>query len=111
MIALVLAAFLMQRPQLSGVVVDSTGAPLPGALVTITIADSAVTVTSAADGSWSATAPAVADAATVRITFPGFGPVQREVRLPQAAAFTTELRPQGITEQISVSAEAASTRL
>ena len=35
MIALVLAAFLSQPPQLSGVVVDSTGAPLPGALITM----------------------------------------------------------------------------
>jgi outer membrane receptor protein involved in Fe transport len=111
MIALLLAAFLSQGAQVSGLVVDSTGAPLPGALVTITVMDSAVTVTAAADGRWSGTAPAGTEAVSVRVTFPGFSPVQREVKLPQAAALTTELRPQGITEQISVSAEAASTRL
>ena len=110
-ITLLLAALLTQPPQLSGVVMDSTGAPLPGALVTITVLDSTVTVTAAADGSWSTTFPAAAETATVRVTFPGFSPVQREVKLPQTTALTTELRPQGIAEQISVSAEAASTRL
>ena len=110
MIALLLAAVLFQAPALNGVVVDSTGAPVRGAVVTLTVKGTATTVTTNEAGSWTVAMPNAADAMSLRISAPGFVVVERTIN-PPATALRTELRPEGIAEQITVSAETAPARL
>jgi outer membrane receptor protein involved in Fe transport len=110
MMAFLLALVLVQQPSLRGVVVDATGAPLAGATVTITANDMAVTVTTAADGTWTAAVPAGAETVTVRIASPGFAAIERSVK-SASSEIRTELRPQGISEQLTVSAESSPARL
>jgi len=110
MITLLLIAILFQSPALTGVVVDSTSAPVRGAMVTVTVNDMAVTVETAQDGTWTAALPASASGATVRVTATGFSPVERTVKVP-SPALRTELRLEAIAEQITVSAESWPARL
>ena len=77
MIAILLALVLAQAPagtSLTGVVVDTTGASVPGAVVTLTRNDTTRTVTTAADGTWSAEPPPGSGEITVRVTALGFAP-------------------------------------
>jgi len=110
MITLLLIAILFQSPALTGVVVDSTSAPVRGAMVTVTVNDMVVTVETAQDGTWTAALPASASGATVRVTATGFSPVERTVKVP-SPALRTELRLEAIAEQITVSAESWPARL
>lgn len=114
MIALLLALVLAQSPPaadaVAGVVVDATGASVPGAVVTLARNDATRTVTSAADGSWSAEPPPGSGSVEVRVTALGFAPSVQVVNLP-TAALRFQLRPAAIAEAISVSAETSTTRL
>ena len=113
MIVFLLLFALGQQPAtaLSGVVTDPTGAVVPGASVTVTIADARQELVSAADGSWTANVPAGQRTAGVRVTASGFASVDRSVPLPAAEPLRIELRPQGIAESVTVSAESATARL
>ena len=110
MIALLLTALMLQGPAVRGVVLDSTGAPVAAASVTVTANDSAVTTTTAADGRWTVTLPAAADEIAVRVSAPGFAVAQSKERV-SGAELKSELRPERIAEQITVSAESAAARL
>ena len=103
-------ALLVQQPAaLMGVVIDVSGAPVPGAVVQTTgDAGSSETLT-AQDGSWSIPVSSSARRVTVHVAAPGFSSVEREVTMP-AAAVRIELHPVGITERVTVTGEAA-TRL
>lgn len=114
MIALLLALVLAQSPPaadaVAGVVVDATGASVPGAVVTLARNDATRTVTSAANGSWSAEPPPGSGSVEVRVTALGFAPSVQVVNLP-TAALRFQLRPAAIAEAINVSAETSTTRL
>ena len=115
MIAILLVFVLAQAPPdgaLSGVVVDATGASVPGAAVTLARADAprTVTTTTAADGSWSADPPAGSGSVEVRVTALGFAPAAQVVT-PPATTIRFQLRPAAIAEAITVSAETSATRL
>jgi outer membrane receptor protein involved in Fe transport len=111
MMVLFLLFMLGQQPTaLSGVVTDSTGAVVGGAVVTVTFADGRREVRSATDGTWTTGVPAGQQTVGVRVTAPGFAPAERAVTLP-AAPLRVELRPQGIAESVTVSADTAATRL
>jgi outer membrane receptor protein involved in Fe transport len=113
MIAILLALVLAQAPAagaVNGVVVDSSGASVPGAAVTLTRADSTRSATTAADGSWSAEPPAGSGSIEVRVTALGFAPATQMVTLP-AGTIRFQLRPAAIAEAITVSAEMSATRL
>lgn len=94
----------------SGTVKDSTGAPMPGVLVVATAGTSRATATSAADGTWSIPVPAGATAMTIRVDAQGFASERREVSIP-SAPLAIEMRPQAISEQVTVSAESSAARL
>lgn len=111
MIVLLLLFALGQQPTpLSGVVIDPTGAVVAGAVVTVTFADTRQEVFSAADGTWSTSVPAGQQTVGIRVTAPGFASTERAVTLP-ATAVRFELRPQGIAESVTVSADSATARL
>src|SRR5260370_10288702 len=111
MMVLLLLFMLGQPPTvLSGVVTDSTGAVVGGALVSVTFADGRKEVRSAADGTWTTSVPAGQQTVGVRVTAAGFAPAERAVTLP-AAPLRFELRPQGIAESVTGSADTAATRL
>ena len=103
MIALLLTALFLQAPAVRGVVLDSTGAPIAAAAVTVTALDRSVTTTTATDGRWAVTLPVAASEITVRISAPGFAVSQTTERATDADV-KTELRPERIAEQITVSA-------
>src|SRR3982750_4403661 len=110
MIALLLALVLLQSPAAHGVVVDQTGAPIAGASVTMTAGTTVVNATPAEDGTGSAAAPASDTPVSVRISAPGFAPVERPLAAP-VQELRTELRPEAIAEHITVSAETSPARL
>ena len=110
MLALLLTALMFQGPAVRGVVLDSTGAPVAAAAVTVTANDRSVSTTTAADGRWTVTLPAAADEIAVRVSAPGFAVVLSKERALNAE-LKTELRPERIAEQITVSAESAAARL
>jgi outer membrane receptor protein involved in Fe transport len=111
MIALLLLLVLGQQPTvLSGIVTDASGALVSGAAVTVTFAGTKVEVVSAADGTWTATVPPGQPSVTVRVTAAGFGSAERVVTLP-APTVRVELRPQGISESVNVSADTTTARL
>jgi len=113
MITILLALVLMQAPAgdaLNGVVVDTTGASVPAAVVALTRNDTTRTVTTAADGSWSATPPPGSGDVEVRVTALGFAPAMQMVTVP-SGAIRFQLRPATIAEAITVSAESSRTRL
>jgi outer membrane receptor protein involved in Fe transport len=111
MIAVLLALMLGAQPStLSGVVSDATGAPLAGAVVTLTFDEVRQEVASASDGTWTVTVPAGHEKAIVRISAPGFLPAERSITLP-AGTVKFELRPQGIAEEVTVSAVASAVRI
>ena len=107
---LLAAALIQSSPTVSGVVKDPTGAPMQAVIVTVSVGDTRTTATTAADGTWSVALPEGTRAATVQISAQGFAAERREVTLP-AAPIDVELRPAAIAEQVTVSAEAAATRL
>jgi outer membrane receptor protein involved in Fe transport len=114
MITVLFTLALLQSPPaaalVNGVVVDSTGASVRGAVVTVTREAVSRSVTTSADGTWSADAPAGAGAVEIRVTALGFSPSAQVVTLP-AGAIRFELRPAAIAEAITVSAETVATRL
>jgi iron complex outermembrane recepter protein len=111
MIAAIFALVLtVQQHAVNGVVTDASGAPVAGAIVTLTTDRTHDTAKTSADGTWSATIPDGVDVVTVRVDVPGFARVDRVVSLP-AETVRFELRPQGIAEQVTVSADSAAARL
>lgn len=110
MMTLLLALVLWQTSALNGVVVDSAGAPVRRAVVTVTANGTAATATSGEDGTWTTPVPASAGMVTLRVSAPGFARVERAVTLP-AGTIRTELRLEGISEQITVSADSSPARL
>lgn len=114
MIAILLALLLAQAPApaeaIGGVVVDASGATVPGAVVTLVRTDAIRTVTTASDGTWSAVPPAGTGSVEVRVTALGFAPATHVVTLP-AGPIRVQLRPAAIAEAINVSAETSATRL
>lgn len=114
MIAILLALVLAQSPAtadaLTGVVVDATGASVPGAIVTLTRADATRAVTTASDGTWSAEPPGGSGSVEVRVNARGFAPAMQVVTLP-AGTIRFQLRPAAIAEAITVSADSSPTRL
>jgi outer membrane receptor protein involved in Fe transport len=108
---LLLALSAGQQPvPLSGVVMDSTGAMIAGASVTVIAGSTRQELVSAADGTWTTTVPAGLPSVVVRVAAPGFATAERVAAVP-AAALRIELRPQGIAESVTVSADSATTRL
>jgi outer membrane receptor protein involved in Fe transport len=111
MIVLLLLFALGQQPTpVSGVVIDPTGAVVAGAIVTVTFAETRQEVVSAADGTWTTNVPAGLQTVEVRVTAPGFATTERAVTLP-ATSVKFELRPQGIAESVTVSADSSTARL
>jgi outer membrane receptor protein involved in Fe transport len=111
MSVLLLLLVLGQQPvAVSGVVTDSSGAVVSGAVVTVTFGDTRQETTSAADGTWTTNVQAGQQMVAVRISAPGFAPAERAVTLP-AETVRVALRPQAIAEAVTVSAEASTVRL
>jgi outer membrane receptor protein involved in Fe transport len=108
---LMLAGALFQSSAtLSGVVKDPTGAPMQAVVVIVTAGPARATATTSADGTWSVTLPADTSSATISIDVQGFAAERRAVT-PSAAPVEIVLRAAAIAEQVSVSAEAGTTRL
>ena len=110
MVLLLFVALGQQPTALSGVVTDPSGAVVAGAVVTVTFANTRQELLSAADGTWTTSVPAGQQAVGVRVTAAGFASTERAVTLP-AATVRVELRPQGIAESVTVSADTATARL
>ncbi|HET7697174.1 MAG TPA: TonB-dependent receptor [Vicinamibacterales bacterium] len=115
MIAILLVLALAQSPPaaetIAGVVVDASGASVPGAAVTLTRGGATRTVTTAADGSWSADPPAGSGSVEIRVSALGFAPAVQVVTLPAPGSIRFQLRPAAIAEAISVTADTATARL
>ena len=109
LLVLALAAGQQATP-LSGVVTDVTGAVVAGAVVTVTAAGSRQVVVSAGDGTWNTSLPPGQTSALVRVAAAGFASTERAVTLP-APSVRVELRPQGIAESVTVSADSSTARL
>jgi outer membrane receptor protein involved in Fe transport len=108
--AICAALLLPQTPAVSGVVTDSTGAPVQGAVIQTTTGAGKSETSSANDGTWTIElSGAATQRVVIRVAAPGFAAVERELTLP-ASAVRIELHPVGITERITVSADTA-TRL
>jgi outer membrane receptor protein involved in Fe transport len=106
-----LALALGQQPtSVSGVVTDSTGAVVAGAVVTVSFDDTRQELVSAGDGSWTISVPAGQRSIGVRVAAPGFASQERSVTLP-AEILRVQLRPQGIAESVTVSADMTTARL
>jgi outer membrane receptor protein involved in Fe transport len=110
MVLLLLVALGQQPTALSGVVIDPTGAVVAGAAVTVSFADTKQEVFSGPDGTWTTNVPAGLQTVDVRVTAPGFATTERAVTLP-ATSVRFQLRPQGIAESVTVSADSATARL
>lgn len=110
MVLLLFVALGQQPTALSGVVTDPSGAVVAGAVVTVTFANTRQELLSAADGTWTTSVPAGQQAVGVRVTAAGFASTERAVTLP-AATLRVVLRPQGIAESVTVSADTATARL
>jgi outer membrane receptor protein involved in Fe transport len=108
-LALCAALLVPQAPTVSGIVTDSTGAPVPGVAIKMTTEAGSAETTTAADGSWTVTINGAPKRVTIRAAAPGFGTVERDVTVP-APSVRIELQPVGITERVTVSADTA-TRL
>ena len=107
MIAAILAlALAFQQHAVNGVVIDATGAPMAGVLVTITTDTTRDTAKTSADGTWTSNVPDGVKIVSVRVDAPGFARIDRVVSLP-AETVRFEMRPQGIAEQVTVSGESA----
>src|SRR5262245_45566404 len=102
---LMLALGMLQPPTVSGIVTDSTGAPLPGANVTLIARADRESTHTLADGSFALPLPENASTVTVRADAAGFAPIDRAVKLP-SPSLRFELRPEGVTERVTVSGEA-----
>jgi outer membrane receptor protein involved in Fe transport len=99
-----------QATALSGVVTDSTGAVVAGALVTVSFDGTRQELVSAGDGTWTTSVPAGQNSVGVRVAAPGFASQERAVTLP-AAILSVQLRPQSIAESVTVSADTPAARL
>jgi len=113
MIGLIFAIVLAAQPpasSLSGVVTDVTGAPLAGATVTVITATSRETTKTQSDGTFSVALHGESGTITIRADAPGFAPVDRAVTLP-SGPLRVELRPEALTERITVSGEPHAPRL
>jgi outer membrane receptor protein involved in Fe transport len=110
LLLLVALAFGQQPTALSGVVTDPSGAVVAGAVVTVTFDDTRQELHSAADGTWTTSVPAGRQSVGVRVTAAGFASQERAVTLP-AEKVHVELRPQGIAESVTVSADTSAARL
>jgi outer membrane receptor protein involved in Fe transport len=99
-----------QSIPLSGVVTDSTGAVVAGALVTVSFDDTRQEVRSGGDGSWTTSVPAGLTSVGVRVAALGFASQERAVTLP-AETLRVQLRPQAIAESVTVSADTTAVRL
>ncbi len=107
---LLVAALVQPSTTVSGVVKDPTGSPMQAVVVTVTAGTTRETATTGADGAWSVEIPAASGTAVVDIDVQGFATEHREVTIP-ATPLQIELRPSIIADQVTVSAETASTRL
>src|SRR5688572_28668011 len=102
MTAILLALLLAQAPPsdaLTGVVVDASGASVPAAVVTLTRGDTTRTVTTAADGTWSAAPPPGSGDVELRVMALGFAPAVQMVTVP-SGPIRVQLRPATIAEAI-----------
>ncbi len=90
---------------LTGVVTDAAGAAVRGAVVETSSDAGTTTTTSGDDGSWSLAVSGSPARVTLRIAAPGFAADERQVTLP-AAPIRVELHPVGITERVTVTADA-----
>lgn len=91
---------------LTGSVVDVSGAPVAGAIVAVeTVATSPLVLESAADGRFTAPAPA-ADTIAIRVTAPGFAEALLTIRTTEPGVWPVRivLRPAPFTEAVSVTA-------
>jgi outer membrane receptor protein involved in Fe transport len=105
MLAAVPAAGLAQSASLTGSVVDVSGSAVPGATVSARTADGRTIETeSGPDGSFTVDAAVV----TLRITAPGFAPVDLDV---VNGAARVVLRPAGIADSVVVTATRGAERL
>jgi outer membrane receptor protein involved in Fe transport len=105
-----LAALLLQLvapPALTGTVLDSSGAAIAGAAVTVE--NTALTIITAADGTFAL--PAVALPATLVVTAPGFTEQRLLVPAAPAGPLRIVLEPRGITTSLTVSASADRARV
>jgi outer membrane receptor protein involved in Fe transport len=107
---LLLATLVAPSTTLSGIVRDPTGAPMQAVVVTVTAGTARASATTGADGTWSVALPIDVATAVITIEAQGFAAERREVA-PSPTPIEIELRPAAIAEQISVSAEAGTTRL
>jgi iron complex outermembrane recepter protein len=107
---LALALAVPQSRPVSGIVTDSSGAPVAGARVTVTAGPVRETTKTLADGSFTVQVPGDTATVTVRADVPGFAPADRAVTLP-APPLRLELRPETVTEHVVVSGDASSPRL
>jgi len=113
MTTLLFLVLLAQAPAadtLSGVVKDTTGAPMPGVAVTATTGGSRETAISAADGSWSIHVTGAAAPIALVLEIQGFATERREIKLP-SAPLVIQLHPQSIAEQVTVTADSSPARL
>jgi outer membrane receptor protein involved in Fe transport len=99
-----------QSTPLSGVVTDSTGAVVAGALVTVSFDDTRQEVLSGGDGSWTTSVPAGQTSVGVRVAARGFASADRAGTLP-AESLRVQLRPQAIAESVTGSADTTAVRL
>ena len=78
-----LGAVPQPLPMIRGIVVDPTGAPLPGAVVSLDVPG--ITTVTAADGRFAIT-PGTPGKRRVRITLGGYKPSEATVVLPETAS-------------------------
>jgi outer membrane receptor protein involved in Fe transport len=98
-----------QQPPLRGTVVDSTGAAIDGATVTLTSATAARSTTTGPDGRFTLEAPAEG---TLLVRYPGFSPVTVEIgRGSLSAEIRIRLAPAPTNQRIEVSAAPADERI
>jgi len=107
--AMALASTQSPASSISGLVTDVTGAPLAGAIVTVITDTRHDTTRTQADGSFSISVPDQGTI-TIRADAPGFAPADRAVTLP-TGPIRMELRPEGLSERITVSGEPHAPRL
>jgi outer membrane receptor protein involved in Fe transport len=107
---LLLAALVQPSTTVSGVVKDPTGSPMQAVVVTVTSGNTRETTTTAADGTWSVELRSPAAVVVVTVDAQGFASERRDVTVPSIPV-EIELRPAAIAEQVTVSAEASTTRL
>jgi outer membrane cobalamin receptor len=93
------------QPAGQGVVLDGSGAPIPGATVRITVAGQVVSeMATSADGTFTVAALPAGDVA-ITVSAPGFAPVARQLTTPIApGALDVVLQAAGLAEAVTVTA-------